>query len=412
MDLLQSVRKSGSRGGVNFSWDAVKTDTQRENYLGHSLMAPVGRWQKGKDLNWYAKADDADKTPEERAELARTARKEELRKVKEAEEDAMAKALGLPVPDRENANLVPIEDAVSQKKINEALREVLKDEEEDEEGAKLGLKGTDARRSRSRSRGHERERRPAEDRRREKRKHRSPNMNPNPPITPGNEWKNALRAIIVRCEETIVKSRVQNGGVADRDLEVCENAIKVVCQQEIENVLVFITTQVPASQERTTEGIRVATAKYEAALEMRRQEVERVEKERAAEQMRAEKRVFEDMLASEVQKFKDRYHPIMATNEIKLKEHDEQIERLRDEQKKSDTEHTQLSEIHQRVLADHHRITSENLLLVSEKEQLKDDYHTLVSEHQQLVDEHRLLQQHYWHSEQQLADLQLQGEME
>ncbi|KAK6428658.1 hypothetical protein LTR95_015197 [Oleoguttula sp. CCFEE 5521] len=158
MDLLQSVRKSGSRGGVNFSWDAVKTDTQRENYLGHSLMAPVGRWQKGKDLNWYAKADDADKTPEERAELARIARKEELQKVKEAEEDAMAKALGLPVPDRENANLVPIGDAVSQKKINEALREVLKDEEEDEEGAKLGLKGTDARRSRSRSRGGERDR--------------------------------------------------------------------------------------------------------------------------------------------------------------------------------------------------------------------------------------------------------------
>nr|OQO21548.1 hypothetical protein B0A51_10903 [Rachicladosporium sp. CCFEE 5018] len=159
MDLLQSVRKSGSRGGVNFSWDAVKTDTQRENYLGHSLMAPVGRWQKGKDLNWYAKADDADKTPEERAESARIARKEELRKVKEAEEDAMAKALGLPVPDRENANLVPIGDAASQKIINEALREVLKHEDEDEEGPKLRLKGTDARRSRSRSRGGERDHR-------------------------------------------------------------------------------------------------------------------------------------------------------------------------------------------------------------------------------------------------------------
>ncbi|KAK6436070.1 hypothetical protein LTR95_007736, partial [Oleoguttula sp. CCFEE 5521] len=173
MDLLQSVRKSGSRGGVNFSWDAVKTDTQRENYLGHSLMAPVGRWQKGKDLNWYAKADDADKTPEERTELARLARKEELRKVKAAEEDAMAKALGLPVPDRENANLVPIGDAASQKKINEALREVLKDEEEDEEEAKFGLKGTDARRSRSRSRGGERDRGQGRDRRRERRKHRS-----------------------------------------------------------------------------------------------------------------------------------------------------------------------------------------------------------------------------------------------
>lgn len=33
--------------GAEFSWDDVKVDKHRENYLGHSIKAPVGRWQKG-----------------------------------------------------------------------------------------------------------------------------------------------------------------------------------------------------------------------------------------------------------------------------------------------------------------------------------------------------------------------------
>jgi hypothetical protein len=35
---------------AEFNWDDVKGDKHRENYLGHSLKAPVGRWQKGKNL--------------------------------------------------------------------------------------------------------------------------------------------------------------------------------------------------------------------------------------------------------------------------------------------------------------------------------------------------------------------------
>ena len=96
MDLVTTVRKEGSRGGRDaFTWDSVKSDAHRENYLGHSLMAPVGRWQAKRDLSWYAKGDgEPNPTAEE------DARKEEIRRIKEAEEDALSAALGLPVAPR------------------------------------------------------------------------------------------------------------------------------------------------------------------------------------------------------------------------------------------------------------------------------------------------------------------------
>nr|DAD48512.1 TPA_asm: hypothetical protein HUJ06_018449 [Nelumbo nucifera] len=87
--------RGGVRGGRDqFKWEDVKVDKHRENYLGHSIMAPVGRWQKGKDLHWYARGKISENSDMEAA-------KTEIQRIKEEEEQAMQEALGL-APKRAN----------------------------------------------------------------------------------------------------------------------------------------------------------------------------------------------------------------------------------------------------------------------------------------------------------------------
>ncbi|KAI0798593.1 kinase phosphorylation domain-containing protein [Irpex lacteus] len=81
--MFEPVR-GGTRGGqAEFKWSDVSADKDRENYLGHSINAPTGRWQKNKDVHWYARDKGGDEA----------SMREEIRRVKEQEAEALAAAL-------------------------------------------------------------------------------------------------------------------------------------------------------------------------------------------------------------------------------------------------------------------------------------------------------------------------------
>ncbi|KAL4439676.1 hypothetical protein ABPG75_002677 [Micractinium tetrahymenae] len=84
--IFNGPARGGTRGGRDqFSWDNVKTDKDREFFLGHSVKATTGRWQKGRDVFWYTR--EVDRSEADAAS--------ELAMVKQREQDLMMEALGM-----------------------------------------------------------------------------------------------------------------------------------------------------------------------------------------------------------------------------------------------------------------------------------------------------------------------------
>ncbi|SPO20659.1 uncharacterized protein UTRI_00135 [Ustilago trichophora] len=113
--------RGGARGGAaEFSWDKVKESKDREFYLGNSVAAPTGRWQDGRDINWYNK----DKSASGSSSRAIDERREELRKIKEAETAALYAKLGKPPPPTGGEGEVKVGDRLASGSAGTVKREL------------------------------------------------------------------------------------------------------------------------------------------------------------------------------------------------------------------------------------------------------------------------------------------------
>lgn len=100
------------------------------NILFRIENTAVGRWQKNKDLSWYAKGDDSQKAVD-----AAKARADEIRRIKEAEQDALSEALGFKVEPRLREHQL-----AGPKEVERAIKEAAEGDEE-EGGKGLGFGG-------------------------------------------------------------------------------------------------------------------------------------------------------------------------------------------------------------------------------------------------------------------------------
>ncbi|KAJ3326387.1 hypothetical protein HDU76_012972 [Blyttiomyces sp. JEL0837] len=132
--MFTGPTRGGNRGGTGlFKWEDVKEDKYRENYLGHSVNAPVGRWQKGKDLNWYNKEAKADGS-------AAKSLKDELNSIKQQEADALAAALGFSAGKRKAGN-----ETVTKQEIQRLLKmDAVEEDDGLDKGKGLGFGRTTA----------------------------------------------------------------------------------------------------------------------------------------------------------------------------------------------------------------------------------------------------------------------------